>query len=149
MLTTIWSIAWPLAAMAKPAAPIRVIKIRKYCFLIISPLNALSVIVDNYRFEGFIPPERPLAELSSKRVQMMRRASRYEVTESDVKISTPAGLDYVSRTLPLELRSINIRAPRVTSDGNMHHDFVVPCSRPIIGKRSATPGYETARPWLS
>jgi hypothetical protein len=29
-----------LAALAKPAAPIRAIKIRKYCFLIISPLNA-------------------------------------------------------------------------------------------------------------
>jgi hypothetical protein len=84
--------------MAKPAAPITAIKIRKYGFLIISPLNAQSVIVNSYRFEAFIPPERHLAESSSKRVLMMRRAFRDEVTESDVKISTPARLDYVSRT---------------------------------------------------
>jgi hypothetical protein len=70
---------------------------------------------------------------------MMRRDFRHEVTESDVKIATPAGLDHVSRTVPLELRSINVRVPRVTSDRNIHHDFVVPCSQPINGKRSATP----------
>jgi hypothetical protein len=38
-------------------------------------LELLSVfVIDDYRFEAFIPSERHLAQSFSKRVQMMRRA---------------------------------------------------------------------------
>ena len=40
----------------------------------------------------------------------MRRAFRYEVTESDVKILTPASLDYVSRTVPVVRQNFSRRA---------------------------------------
>jgi hypothetical protein len=76
-----------------------------HCFFITSPLNAQSVILDNCRFEAFVPQERHLAESSSKRVQRLDVLVRGRVTESDVKLLTLAGLEFVSRTVARELKS--------------------------------------------
>jgi hypothetical protein len=70
-------------------------------------------MIDSWRFEAFVPPERHLAESSSKRLRGLDVLVRRRVTEPDVKALTPAGLDYVFRHETLELNS---RFPSLKSE---------------------------------
>ena len=71
-------------------------------------------IVGNYRFEAFILQERRLAQASSKRVQMMRRTFRREVTESNAKNMSHVrhlvwGFEWQQRANPLRQSSLCVK----------------------------------------
>jgi hypothetical protein len=85
---------------------------RKYCFLIISPLIVQSYIVIDYRFDAFIPREQCLAQSSSKRVRPLDVLMRNGGTESGVKVLSSIGLDHVSRANP-GIEDANRRIPRM------------------------------------
>ena len=70
-------------------------------------------MIDNCRFEAFVPPERHLAESFSKRLRRLDALVRGRVTKGDVKALTPAGLDDVFRAETLELNS---RFPSLKSE---------------------------------
>src|SRR5271168_1325610 len=59
-------------------------------------LLAIHIYV-NRRFEAFIPPTCFLADLSSKCPQKLDALTGCEVTEMDVKLSSPGCLGHVSR----------------------------------------------------
>jgi hypothetical protein len=78
-------------------------------------------IVGNYRFEAFIPQERRLAQASSRRVQMMRRDFRREVTESNAKNMSHVrhllrGFKWQQRADPLRQSSLWKRLKRKSLD---------------------------------
>jgi hypothetical protein len=61
---------------------------------------------------------------------------RWRVTESDVNVLTPAGLDYVSRTMARESRSRITHAGRPSSGSELIHDWERTTLRRLVPQKA-------------